>query len=126
MKFFENKVHALYDRHPTLLARYPSIYAVPIEARLKRSTLVLQMWLKQVLQQEHLTDISQQKARMDGGSIQRFLQPRDHMALRQGADKTQSHQQRVFAVAVISKWWTRRVRFRPRVVMPRMGIGDPG
>ena len=122
----EARVHALYDRHPTLLARYPSIYAVPLESRLKRSTVVLQMCLKQVLQQEHLTDISRQKARMDAGSIQRFLQPRAHMASRQGADETQSHRQRVLAVAVISTWWNWRVRFRPRGVQPRMGIGDPG
>jgi hypothetical protein len=30
----EDKVRALYDRHPILLARYPSVYSVPLAARL--------------------------------------------------------------------------------------------
>ena len=122
----EARVHALYDRHPTLLPRYPSIYAVPVEAQLKRSTLALQMWLKQVLQQERLTDIHRQKARMEAGSIERFLQPRDFTKMWWGLVNLHSSKQQVAAATRISRWWIRLVRVKPKMSMPRMGIGDPG
>lgn len=69
----EAKVKALYARHPILLARYPSVLSMPEEVQLRKPTLVLQMWVKQVLQQEHLTDIAHWKANMAAGSIDRFL-----------------------------------------------------
>ena len=68
----ESKVRALYERHPVLLARYPSVYSIPLEVRLKKPTLVLQMWIKQVLQQEHLTDIARWRSAMVAGSLDRF------------------------------------------------------
>ena len=71
----EAKVRALYAHQPRLLARYPSIHSVSLDMRLKRSTLVLQMWVKQVRQQELLTDLARQKAQMATGSIEKFLQP---------------------------------------------------
>jgi len=67
------RVQELYAHPPILLARYPSILSVPLDVRLKRSTLVLQMWLKQVKQQQLLTDLAREKDQMAIGSIERFL-----------------------------------------------------
>ena len=71
----EEKARALHLQHPVLLVRYPSVYSMPVEAPLKKHTLVLQMWIKQVLQQEYLTDIARWRAAMAVGSIDRFLVP---------------------------------------------------
>lgn len=99
---------------------------MPLEVRLKKSTLVLQMWLKQVLQQEHLTDIARRRAFMSAGSIVKFLRPRV-AAVRKSRDSNVL--QRVVRASAGYKvvWWLRRHgRFQSRTEMPRMGIGDPG
>ena len=92
----------------------------------KKSTLVLQMWIKQVLQQERLTDIARQKAVMAAGSIVKFLRPR--VAVTGQRQDSNSMQWMVRAVAGNKiVWWLRHhVRFRFNTEMPRMGIGDPG
>mmetsp|Transcript_24229 Transcript_24229/g.34712 ORF Transcript_24229/g.34712 Transcript_24229/m.34712 type:complete len:85 (-) Transcript_24229:68-322(-) len=84
------------------------------------------MWIKQVLQQERLTDIARQKAFMEVGSLERFLHPRNRIPVRQVGVAAQWLPRQVNAVARLSRWWCKLVRFRSKVELPRMGIGDPG
>jgi hypothetical protein len=119
----EATVRNLYDRYPVLLARYPSVHSIPLEVRLTKPTLALQMWIKQVLQQEQLTDIARKRALIHGGSIERFLLPRV-VIRRQGRMAGDPHYRA--AVNKIACWLQRMVRFRSTMELPRMGIGDPG
>ena len=121
----EAKVTALYARDPILLARYPSVHSVPLAVRLAKPTLLLQMWIKQVLQQERLTDIARQKAQMEMGSIDKFLKPRV-MRRRRYQVATDQLQAQGPAISTIVWWWRRSARCMSRVELPRMGIGDPG
>ena len=84
------------------------------------------MWLKQVLRQEHLTDIARQKAWMQKGSIERFLQPRRAGHRMQDITSSIASVQYQVAVEVIRGWWRQTKRHRSNVEMPRMGIGNPG
>ena len=122
----EDKVRRLYDRHPILLARYPSVRSIPLEVRLQKSTLVLQMWLKHVDQQEKLTDVVRMKARMQEGSILRFLVPRS--AVRVGVKNGCGQNNRLIrnAASKLVRWARCFLRFRSKVELPRAGIGDPG
>lgn len=97
-----------------------------LDVRLKKPTLVLQMWLKQVLQQEYLTDIARWKAAMAAGSIERFLVPRVQAA--QMGRGIAIPQAAVWngAVTTLVRWMRNRVRNRSNMELPRMGIGDPG
>mmetsp|Transcript_5782 Transcript_5782/g.8511 ORF Transcript_5782/g.8511 Transcript_5782/m.8511 type:complete len:609 (+) Transcript_5782:1683-3509(+) len=122
----EAKVRNLYDRYPVLLARYPSVYSVPLEVRLQKPTLTLQMWLKQVLRQEHLTDIARQKAMMQKGSIERFLRPREAIQGGRAAGPFLRLEQQRAAGLAISRWCRWCLRYWSNVEKPRMGIGDPG
>jgi len=119
----EATVRNLYDRYPVLLARYPSVHSIPLEVRLTKPTLVLQMWIKQVLQQEQLTDIARKRASLHGGSIERFLLPR--VVIRRQRRMAGDPHYRA-AVNKIACWLQRMVRFRSTMELPRMGIGDPG
>ena len=109
-----------------LLARYPSVYSMPMEVRLKKPTLVLQMWVKQVFQQEYLTDIARWRAKMAAGSIDRFLRPRSD--LQKSRDICDVQRQVLWngAAVKIGRWMQHRARTRSNVELPRMGIGDPG
>jgi len=122
----EDKVRRLYDRHPILLARYPSVRSIPLEVRLQKSTLALQMWLKHVDQQEKLTDVVRMKARMQEGSILRFLVPRS--AVRVGVKNGCGQNNRLIrnAASKLVRWARCFLRFRSKVELPRAGIGDPG
>jgi hypothetical protein len=92
-----------------------------LEVRLKKPTLVLQMWLKQVLQQEQLTDIERFRTHMQQGSIERFLVPR-----RIKCGQQHSNVCPVDAASTIVRWLTGFLRARSKSELPRMGIGDPG
>ena len=122
----ELKVRNLYARFPELLPRYPSIYSVPLEVRLRKPTLTLQMWVKQVLRQEYLTDIARQKAMMQKGSIERFLRPRQSLQVERRGEQFLGLNRGWISARNISRWWRRRLRYQSKVEMPRMGIGDPG
>ena len=122
----EAKVVALYARHPTLLPRYPSVHSMPLEVRLKKPTLTLQMWIKQVLQQEHLTDIARWKAAMSAGCIDKYLVPRPTFLKSEGKFVEQPEALQYRSGATIVKWMRHRVRIRSSFELPRMGIGDPG
>jgi hypothetical protein len=122
----EEQVRRLYDRYPILLARYPSVRSVPLDVRLRKPTLTLQMWLKQVAQQEKLTDIARMKAKMKEGSIIRFLLPRTVIARQEHFDSGQQEEAQWTASHTLVRWVRRCLRFRSNVELPRAGIGDPG
>ena len=119
----EKTVRNLYDRYPVLLPRYPSIYAMPLEVRLTKPTIVLQMWIKQVLQQERLTDIERFRVCMQHGSIKRYLTPRTMpQQLHRVYDVPCSQN----AAVLITRWLRGIIRYKSCMELPRMGIGDPG
>mmetsp|Transcript_5532 Transcript_5532/g.8164 ORF Transcript_5532/g.8164 Transcript_5532/m.8164 type:complete len:185 (+) Transcript_5532:530-1084(+) len=115
----EAKVKALYARHPILLARYPSVHSMPLAARLKKPTLVLQMWIKQVLQQEFLNDIARQKAKMKEGSILRFLVPRSAIAMGAKVAGGQIKGLEWNAADTLVRWARQLLRHRSKVELPR-------
>jgi hypothetical protein len=52
-----NKVKDIYRRPPTLVARYPSIFEVPLENRLKRTTEQLNEWLHRIEHQRRVSEV---------------------------------------------------------------------
>ena len=100
---------------------------MPLEVRLKKSTIVLQMWLKQVAQQERITDLIWQRAYMEVGSIGKYLVPRQ---LAHSRNTSQSDEQQAWvqhkAASIIVQMLKRRAYYRSTVELPRAGIGDPG
>jgi hypothetical protein len=52
-----NKVKDIYRRPPTLAARYPSIFEVPLENRLKRTTEQLNEWLHRIEHQRRVSEV---------------------------------------------------------------------
>mmetsp|Transcript_1509 Transcript_1509/g.2347 ORF Transcript_1509/g.2347 Transcript_1509/m.2347 type:complete len:85 (-) Transcript_1509:235-489(-) len=84
------------------------------------------MWIKQVLQQEMLTDIARQKAMMQAGSIEKFMLPKEEIQRRWQMTRDQQRKLQLHAMTTISWWWRRRVRFKSKMELLQMGIGDPG
>ena len=113
---------SLYARNPVLLDRYPSIRSVPLSVRLRKPTMVLQMWLKQVARQERITVAVSEKAAMKAGSILPFLVERRIPSVRRSA-VTKAHSS---LVGQLLRWARGCLRRRSRVEMPWAGIGDPG
>lgn len=66
----------LYRRNPTLLPRFPSVWAVKLEERLQRPVEVLHVWLKPLERQERITEAMRTRQATKAGSIRWFLVPR--------------------------------------------------
>ena len=121
----ERAVQLLYERNPTLLARYPSIRSCPLSVRLQKPTLVLQMWLKQITRQERITAAVEKKAAMAAGSILPFLVRQ--RVLGREVSTGRGRCPAVLRVGAKLVRWARFVlRRRSNLELPRAGIGDPG
>jgi hypothetical protein len=52
-----NKVKHLYKHPPKLASRYQSIFNIPMEQRLKRTTKQLTDWLHRIQHQRHVSEV---------------------------------------------------------------------
>lgn len=52
-----NKVKTLYKHPPKLASRYQSILHIPLEQRLRRSTIQLKEWIHRIAHQQHVSEI---------------------------------------------------------------------
>jgi hypothetical protein len=84
------------------------------------------MWLKQVAQQERITDMVRQKAFMQYGSLDKFLVPKQELRRRRMEDDSVQQGRLFQAARVIIRMMKRHLRYQSKVEQPRAGIGDPG
>ena len=122
----EMQVQQLFQRNPVLLPRYASVRSTPVEVRLKQSTVHLQMWLRQVHQQERITILAKEKAQMTGNSLLPYLIPRSEICRRSNVSHAIDVQHQGQAAGMIGRFMRRALRYRSNVELPFVGIGDPG
>ena len=122
----EMQVQQLFERNPVLLPRYASVRSTPIEARLKQSTIHLQMWLRRIRQQERITILVKEKAQMTGNSLLPYLVPRSEICRRRHVTLEVDVQHQSQAAGMIGRFIRCFLRYRSKVELPFAGIGDPG
>ena len=102
------------------------IHSTPLIVQLRKSTVHLQMWIRQVTQQERITILAREKAQMAGNSLIPYLVPWSEISRTQHKCFAVGVQQQCRAAGLIGRFMRRFLRHRSMVEMPFAGIGDPG
>ena len=121
----ELQVQQLYQRNPSLLPHYPSVHSTPLATWLLKSTVHLQMCIRQVIQQKRITILAREKAQMAGNSLLPYLVPRSEISRRRHECSAVGMQLHCRAAGLIGRFTRRFLRHRSMVEMPLAGIGDP-